>query len=91
MKFNLVLDLSWLDNNPSMYAITESFQISYYRLKDNLHEVQTKNIADALNLIRFLANNDIRFVSDEHSFIKFELKADIYLDVMHHIELRAKD
>jgi hypothetical protein len=88
MKFNLVLDLSWLNNNPSIYAITESFQISYYRLKDNLHEVQT---ADAIKLIRFLADNNIRFVSDEHSFIKFELKADIYLDVMHHIELRAKD
>lgn len=92
-KFNLVIDLTWRSNNKSDCSVCESFEISFYRLCDDIHNIQIKKGVD--KLCEFLKSNDIEFEKelffDEGFWINFELKSDIYLDVLHHIELRAKN
>lgn len=93
-KFGLVIDLSWLETNESIYAELERFAINFYRFVGNKHEVKLTDDKD--KLCEFLNSNNIGFTcevsgADEKSFwVTFELKADTYLDVTDHIELRAR-
>jgi len=58
-KFNLVIDLSWRSENNSICAICESFEISFYRLSNNVHNVQIKKETE--KLCDFLRGNNISF------------------------------
>ena len=93
-EFGLVLDLSWLETNESMFAILERFAIDFYRFVNNQHEIKLNDDKD--KLCEFLKSNNIDFTcevsrADEKDFwVSFELKADTYLDVTDRIELRAR-
>lgn len=93
-EFGLVLDLSWLETNESMFAILERFTIDFYRFVNNKHEIKLNDDKD--KLCEFLKSNNIDLTcevsrADEKDFwVSFELKADTYLDVTDRIELRAR-
>ena len=93
-KFGLVIDLTNLETNDTIFAVLERFAINFYRFVDNKHEVKLNDDKDML--CEFLKANNIDFTcevsrADENNFwVSFELNADVYLDVTDHIQLRAK-